>query len=72
MRTLSVALGDRSYPIHVGSGLLGEPDLILPLLPQKRIAIVTNETIAPLYLEPLVEAFRLAGVDVVRVVLPDG
>lgn len=72
MRTLSVALGDRSYPIHVGSGLLGDPGLILPLLPQKRVAIITNETIAPLYLEPLVAAFKSAGVDVVRVVLPDG
>jgi 3-dehydroquinate synthase len=72
MRTLSVALGDRSYPIHVGSGLLGDLSLILPLLVQKRVAIITNETIAPLYLEPLVAAFKSAGVDVVRVVLPDG
>jgi len=72
MRTLSVALGERSYPIHVGSGLLSEPGLILPLLPQKRVAIITNETIAPLYLAPLVEAFKSAGVEVLCVVLPDG
>ncbi len=72
MRTLSVALGDRSYPIHVGSGLLGETGLIAPFLSQKRVAIVTNTTIAPIYLEPLAAAFKSTGVDVVRIVLPDG
>ena len=43
MRTLSVALGARSYPIHVGTGLLGNAGLIAPLLPQKRAAIRSEE-----------------------------
>ncbi|HXC41598.1 MAG TPA: 3-dehydroquinate synthase [Burkholderiales bacterium] len=72
MRTLRVALGERSYPIHVGSGLLGDAGLIAPLLAQKRAAVVTNATVAPLYLGRLSAALAAAGVDVIPVVLPDG
>lgn len=72
MRTVSVSLGERSYPIHVGSGLLRNPELIVPLLPQKRAAIITNTTIALLYLGPFSAMLQTAGVDVVPVVLPDG
>jgi len=72
MRTLRVALGERSYPIHVGSGLLGDAGLIAPLLAQKRAAVVTNTTVAPLYLARLSAALAAAGVDVIPVVLPDG
>ena len=50
MQTLIVGLAERSYPIHIGSGLLGRVDLLLPHLPHKRVAIVTNTTVAPLYL----------------------
>src|SRR6185295_7172108 len=72
MRTLRVALGERSYPIHVGSVLLGDAGLIAPLLAQKRAAVVTNATVAPLYLGRLSAALAAAGVDVIPVVLPDG
>jgi len=50
METLNVELGERSYPIHIGAGLLGQPELISPYLAGKRALIVTNETVAPLYL----------------------
>src|SRR5581483_3507725 len=50
MRTLRVELGERSYPIRIGSGLLSRADLLAPHLEQRRVAIVTNETVAPLYL----------------------
>ena len=72
MQTLNVALGDRAYPIHIGSGLLMHADLILPHLKRKNVAIVTNSTVAPLYLEKLTSALREAGVSVIEIILPDG
>ena len=71
-QTLTVDLGDRSYPIHIGARLLDRADLILPHLAQKRVAVVTNTTIAPLYLDRLVSALAGAGVAATPVVLPDG
>src|SRR3569832_1846992 len=72
MQTLQVDLGDRSYPIHIGSGLLGRPELILPHLPQKRVMVVTNTVVAPLYLAQLRATLEAGGVTVAQVVLPDG
>ncbi len=72
MQTLTVNLGDRSYPIHIGAGLLVRAELILPHLAQKRVMVVTNTTVAPLYLEPLATMLETAGVTVMKVVLPDG
>jgi 3-dehydroquinate synthase len=72
MQTLSVALGERSYPIHVGTGLLGRADLVVSILARKSVAVVTNTTVAPLFLEQLAHALAREGVDVVRIVVPDG
>jgi len=72
MRTLDVALGERAYTIQVGAGLLGRSDLLLPLLKLPQVAIVTNTTVAPLYLAKLAAPLRAAGVQVLEVVLPDG
>lgn len=72
MQTLTVALGDRAYPIHIGRDLLDQPALILPHLQRKQVAIVTNTTVAPLYLEKLARPLRNAGVAVIEIVLPDG
>ena len=72
METLTLDLNDRSYPIHIGQGLLRQPGLLLPHLPQKQAAIVTNTTVAPLYLETLAAALRDNGVAVLPIVLPDG
>ncbi|MGQ0751047.1 MAG: 3-dehydroquinate synthase [Betaproteobacteria bacterium] len=72
MQTLTVPLGGRSYPIHVGAGLLGQPELISAHLLQRKLAVVTNAIVAPLYLEPLCRALASQGVSVVRIVLPDG
>ena len=72
MQTLNVVLGDRSYPIHVGSGLLTRPDLLAGWLPTPRAAIVTNAVVAPLYLEPLRRTLAAAGVEAGAIVLPDG
>src|SRR5512135_2775955 len=72
MKTLTVDLGVRSYPIHIGQGLLSDAALLTPYLEQKRAAIITNTTVAPLYLEPFHAALRAAGVETIPVVLPDG
>ena len=72
MQTLNVALGNRSYPIHIGQGLITDASLILKHLKRKQVAIVTNTTVAPLYLEKLVEPLYDAGVAVITIVLPDG
>ena len=70
--SLPSATDERSYPLHIGSGLVDQPDLILPHLPQKKAAIVTNTTVAPLYLEKLRSALEKQGVTTVPVILPDG
>jgi 3-dehydroquinate synthase len=72
MQILNVALGSRSYPIYIGAGLLARPELIVEKLPQKRAAIITNATIAPLYLAILQGALESRGVNVVSVTVPDG
>ncbi|MFZ3174521.1 MAG: 3-dehydroquinate synthase [Thiobacillus sp.] len=72
MQTLTVDLGDRSYPIHIGAGLLNRAELILPHLVQKRVMVVTNTTVAPLYLAQLTATLESGGVNVAQVVLPDG
>lgn len=72
MQTLGVDLGDRSYPIHIGPGLLDRADLVMPHLLQARVVIVTNTTVGPLYLERFAKTLKDAGVRVDSVVLPDG
>jgi 3-dehydroquinate synthase len=72
MQTLSVALGERSYPVHVGTGLLGRVDLLAPLLPRKQVAVVTNATVALIFLERFASALTDAGIEVVRIVVADG
>ena len=72
MQTLTVGLKERSYPIHIGSGLLADASLLSAHLPGKRAAIVTNTTVAPLYLERLQRTLQEIGVDSVPVILPDG
>ena len=72
MQTLNVNLGERSYPILIGEGLLSQSRLILPHLAQKQAAIVTNTTVAPIYLDSLRQGLERDGVKVVPIILPDG
>ena len=46
MNTLTVDLGDRSYPIFIGAGLLGDSALSTPYIKGRQVLIVTNETVA--------------------------
>ncbi len=72
MQTLNVALAKRSYPIHIGRDLLTDASLILPHLKRKHVAVVTNTTVAPLYLAQLSDTLQAAGVQVIPIILPDG
>jgi 3-dehydroquinate synthase len=72
VQTLTVALGERSYPIHIGPGLLDQAALITPHLAQPRVAIVTNTTVGPLYLDRLRGVLEGVGVQSLPIVLPDG
>ena len=76
MQTITVDLAstpsERSYPIHIGNGILSHSEIILDHVPRKRAAIVTNTTVAPLYMERLRNALEGQGVVTVPIVLPDG
>lgn len=70
---VDVDLGDRSYPIYIGTGLLDNGALLRKHVPGSTALVVTNETIAPLYLERTVAALSEGGdIRVEVVVLPDG
>jgi 3-dehydroquinate synthase len=72
MESLRVALGERSYPIHIGSGILDATALYAPHLPAGSAAVVTNEVVAPLYLRRVKQALEAAGARVAEIVLDDG
>tara|TARA_Y100000994_G_scaffold233352_1_gene221318 strand:- start:500 stop:1597 length:1098 start_codon:yes stop_codon:yes gene_type:complete len=64
LETLEVKLEDRSYPIHIGEGILASERLLQPAIVGKQVAIITNEIIEPLYLDDLLGALRSYKVDV--------
>lgn len=70
--TLEVSLGDRSYPIVIGASLLMDGAAIIPFLSSHRVALVTNETLYPLYGESFAKLLRQQGVEVLPICLPDG
>lgn len=72
MESLRVALGERSYPIHLGVDLLGRPALYRPYLGGGSAAVVTNTVVAPLYLKRVRQALEAAGARVAEIIVPDG
>ena len=71
--TVEVELGDRTYPIYIGSGLLAGGELLRKHVPGNTALVVTNETVAPLYLDRVVAALSEGGeIRVEVVILPDG
>ena len=72
MQTVQVSLADRPYPIHIGPQLLGNAELLQPFVMGSTVAVVTNETLAPMFLQRVSEAARSLGKRVVEIVLPDG
>ncbi len=69
---LKVDLGERSYPIEIGTGLLKDVKLLSRTIKGKRLAIITNDVVAPLYLDKLTASLKEAGKEVISIVLPDG
>jgi 3-dehydroquinate synthase len=73
METLTVNLGERSYPIHVGGAILERTGELLQQAGLRgKVAVITNPTVAQLYLDALDEALRHAGFEVTPILLPDG
>ncbi|MGA0955901.1 MAG: iron-containing alcohol dehydrogenase, partial [Burkholderiaceae bacterium] len=75
VRQLQVSLGDRSYPIRIGTNLLGDEALwstLLPSVASRKIALVTNDRVGPLYDKTLEQALSNLGCQISTIVLPDG
>src|SRR5207245_11630607 len=73
MQTLTVNLGDRSYPIHVGEGILPRAGEFLSQAGLRgKVAIVTNPTVAQLYLDAVHEALTDAGFEMIPILIPEG
>ncbi|NOY62980.1 MAG: 3-dehydroquinate synthase [Gammaproteobacteria bacterium] len=70
MKTLYVELGARRYPIHIGADLLGRAELLSPNIRARQVMVVSNETVAPLYLDRCLSG--LSRFQCESVILPDG
>ena len=69
---LEVDLGERSYPIYIGTGLIGEADLISQHIHGQSALIVSNTTVAPLYLESVQQALDASQIRHDEIILDDG
>lgn len=69
---LQVDLGERSYPITIGQSLLSDAELLARRIPGKRVVVVTNTVVAPLYLARITHTLHAAGKQVSSIILPDG
>lgn len=72
MEKITVSLGERSYPITIAAGLFNDPASFWPLKAGDNAMLVTNQTLAPLWLDALKQRLTTAGVKVDQVILPDG
>lgn len=70
MRHFEVALGERSYPIYIGRNLLDNPEIITRHIISGQVMIVTNETVAPIYLHKIEDALKKFLCEIC--VMPDG
>ncbi|RUA06535.1 MAG: 3-dehydroquinate synthase [Gammaproteobacteria bacterium] len=70
MKTLNLDLGTNSYPIYIGQDLLSQPDYLIKHISGKQVMIVSNTTVAPLYLDKV--QTLLGNYTVACVILPDG
>ncbi len=72
MQTVHVSLADRPYPIHIGPALIGNTGVLAPFVTGTIVAIVTNETVAPLFLAKVRESVHALGKQAIEIVLRDG
>jgi 3-dehydroquinate synthase len=70
MKTFVVDLGDRSYPIYIGKNLLSKPEYLLKHIPNKQVFIISNEKVAPLYLDMVKKGCEELNIH--HLILPDG
>jgi len=70
MQTVKVDLADRSYKVYIGSALLGKPQPVFDMFSSGTILIVSNDTVAPLYMDAL--SASLKGANIHSLILPDG
>ena len=71
-QALEVRLGERSYPIHIGRGIAGDPALYAPYVSGRRAAVVTSEAVAGLHAGMVERAVAQSATGTLRIVLPDG
>jgi len=69
VETITVELGARSYPIHIGEGVLHDKELLKRTVAAQQVLVVTNDIVAPLHLSALVDTLPLS---VETLILPDG
>jgi 3-dehydroquinate synthase len=72
LHRLEVSLAERSYPIYIGSGLLGSPTLWAAMVRSPQVVVITNDLVGPLYLTTLRKVLQSNGHAVSEIVLPDG
>jgi 3-dehydroquinate synthase len=72
LQTVSIALGERSYPIHIGPGLIGSASSFGAVPASALAVVVSNTVVAPLYAEALIEALRMRHRRIELITLPDG
>jgi len=72
MERITVTLGERSYPITIAAGLFDDSASFMPLKAGEQAMLVTNQTLAPLYLDRVRGVLESSGVHVDQVILPDG
>ena len=70
MSTITVELGERSYPIHIEAGILTNTDIITSNVASGRAIVVTNDVVSPLYLDILLKSLK--GLNVSVITIPDG
>jgi len=71
MKTIKIKFDERSYPIYIGENLISNYDLIGQHILSKKIAIITNDNVAAIYLNPLLESLS-SHKEIISIVLPDG
>jgi len=70
MKTLQLELGERSYPIHIGPGLLSQTALYEPAIRGRQVMVISNDTVAPLYIDTV--CTTLHNYQLEQLILPDG
>lgn len=72
MPSIQVNLGDRSYPIAIEAGCLQDTGFLLSAIQGNQVIVVTNDVVAPLYLQTLMDLLTSSNKQITSIVLPDG